>query len=184
MDVPIRCVCPDNADGSPRHEGDTVTLRDTLGFREVTTIRNLAGQVDYDDPLFVAEILAALSEGYILFGVSAWTLVDEKGKPLTVTRAEVRDRILANVDVAADVADAADELYGEKVVLPLLTRASRSSRPSQTASSTSRSKGSVTRLPKQSRPSSTGSSRTDDTETTTSSPGGDFNSSQNSASVA
>jgi hypothetical protein len=184
VDVPIRCVCPDNADGSPRHEGDTVTLRDTLGFREVTTIRNLAGQVDRDDPLFVAEILAALSEGYIVFGVAAWTLVDEKGKPLPVDRAAIRDRLLANVEVAADISDAADELYGEKVVLPLLTRASRSSQPSQTESSTSRKKPSSTQPPTPLKRSSTGSSRTAGTEKTTTSPDGDFNSSRSSASVA
>jgi hypothetical protein len=184
MDVPIRCVCPPKTDGSPRHEGDTVTLRDTLGFREVTTIRNLAGQVDRDDPLYVAEILAALSEGYIVFGVESWTLVDEKGKPLPVSRAAIREHLLADVEVAADVADAADTLYGEKVVLPLLTRASRSSQPTQTASSTSRTKRSSEQRPTPLKRSSTGSSRTAGTETITTSPDGDSSYSRSSASVA
>ncbi len=183
MDVPIRCVCPANADGSPRHEGDTVALRDTLGFREITTIRNLAGQVDSDDPFVVAEILAALSEGYIIFGVESWTLVDEKGKPLGVSRASIREHILADVEVAADVADAADDLYGERVVLPLLTRALKSSQPTQTDGSTSPSKRSRTSRPKQSKPSSIGSSQTADIVPITPSPDGGSNSSRKLASV-
>ena len=184
MDVPIRCVCPPTADGSPRHEGDTVTLRDTLGFREVTTIRNLAGTLDQEDPLFVAEVLAALSEGYIVFGVASWTLVDDKGKPLPVNRAAIREHLLSDVEVAADVADAADELYGERVVLPLLTRASRSSRPTPTASSTARTRRSSEQRPTPLKRSSIGSSPTDATGTITTSPDGDSSSSRSSASVA
>lgn len=184
MDVPIRCVCPPKADGSPRHEGDTVTLRDTLGFREVTTIRNLAGTLDREDPLFVAEILAAMTEGYVVFGVSGWSLVDDKGKPLTVDRKVIREHILANVDVAAEVGDAADELYGDKVMLPLLNRASRSSQDSPTDSSTSPTTDTSPKRPTPLRRSSTGNSPTADTGTTSSLPDGGSSSSQSSASVA
>lgn len=193
MDVPIRCVCPPKADGSPRHEGDTITLRDTLGFREVTTIRGLVGQIDVSDTLAVAEILATLTEGYIIFGVEAWTLrhdtTDDKGRsrpnqPIPVSRAAIREHLLSAVDAAADVGDAADGLYGEKVVLPLLMRASRSSQGSPTDGSTSPTTDTSEKRPTPLKRSSTGSSRTVATAPTSSSLDGDSSSSPTSASVA
>lgn len=185
MDVPIRCVCPPKADGSPRHEGDTITLRDTLGFREVTTLRKYAAQVDTDDPLFVAEIQGSLVEGYVVLGVERWTLVDDKDKPLPVTRVAIREQILDNDDVAFEVGEQADELYGDKVVRPLLMRASTSSPDSPTDTSTSRPTPSSTeRQPTPLKRSSTGSSPTVATGTTSDSRDGDSSSSPSSASVA
>jgi hypothetical protein len=169
MPIQIDCVCPPRADGEPRHpDGDTVTLRETLGFREVTAIRHGISFLENDGTdAYAAEVLAVLTEGYVLHGIESWSLTDEKGRPLVVTRTAIRERILARVDVASVVGDAADELYGEKVLLPLLVRASRSSQPSPTGRSTFPRRVSRVSRPKPSSPSSTSTTPTDDTVTTT-----------------
>ena len=186
MDVQIGCPCAPREDGQPRHpDGDTVTLRETLGFREVTSIRHAIGMLEEDDTdLHTAEILAVLSEGYVLYGVASWSLADGEGRPLPVSRTAIRQSILANVALASVVADAADALYGGKVLLPLLLRASKSSQPSRTAPSTSLPKASPERRPRPSRPSSTTTTPMAATVTTTSSPAGASSSSQSSGSAA
>lgn len=186
MRVDIDCVCPPRADGEPRHpDGDTVTLRETLGFREVTAIRHGISFLENDGTdTYTAEVLAVLTEGYVLHGIESWTLTDEKGKLLDVSRTAIRERILSRVDVASVVGDAADELYGEKVLLPLLVRASKSSQPSPTGRSTSPRKGSQASRPKPSSPSSTTTTPTDGTVTTTGPLVGVSSFSQNSESAA
>lgn len=186
MRVEIDCVCPPRADGSPRHPaGDTVTLRETLDFRSVTAIRHGISFLENDGTAaYTAEILAVLTEGYVLYGIESWSLTDGKGAPLDVTREAIRERILSRVDVASVVGDAADELYGEKVLLPLLVRASRSSQPSPTASSTSQQKDSRERRPRPSKRSSTTTIPTVVTVTTTGLPVGDSSSSPSSESAA
>jgi hypothetical protein len=162
MKVQIDCPCAPRADGSPRHpEGDEVTLRETLDFRSVTAIRHGISLLEREEGnAYTAEILAVLTEGYVLHGIEAWTLVDDHGKPLPVSRQAIRDAVLADVGIASVVGDAADTLYGEKVLLPLLARASRSSQPSPTGRLTSPPTASQTRRPRPSRPSSTSTSPT------------------------
>jgi len=160
MNVDIPCVCG-------RHETDSVTLRETLDFRSAIAIRNAAIVLRTEDPdASVAEILATLSEQYLLFGVESWTLADAKGKPLPVSRAAIREHLLSRPDVAVIVADAADGLYAEAVVLPLLVRASTSSPPRPTDGSTSAPTGSETPRPKPSKRSSITTSPTAATATT------------------
>ncbi len=185
MDVSIECVCPTRA-GAPRHpDGDTVTLRERLDFRSVTAIRHGISFVEREESdAYTAEILAVLTEGYILHGVESWTLVGEDGKPIPVTRTAIRERLLENLGAAQDVGDAADELYGEKVLLPLLVRASTSSRATPTGTSTSRSTGSPTRPRKPSSPSSITSIPTAATGTTGTSRDGASSSSPSSTSAA
>jgi hypothetical protein len=162
-----------------------VTLRDTLDFRGVTAIRHGISFLENDgSDAYTAEVLAVLTEGYVLHGIESWTLVDEAGKPLPVSRAAIRERILARVDVAAGIGDAADELYGEKVLLPLLVRASKSSQPTLTEPSTSAPKDSQARRPKPSKRSSTTTTPTVVTATTTGWPVGDSSSSPSSESAA
>lgn len=142
MDVAIECICPPGADGEAPHASDTVTLLDVLDFRRTITVRQsirLATQTA--DGLSLPELTAVMAEAYLLHCITAWTLVDEKGKALPVTKAAVRDYLLSNVDVAEKVGDAADDLYSEKVVLPLLTRASASSPDTSTNGSTSPTSG-------------------------------------------
>jgi len=155
--VAIDCICPPKAGGEIRHlGGDTVVLKQTLSFHEAVSIRNSIGVLSADDPdVGVGEILATLTESYLLFGIDSWSLVDEKGKPIPVTKAAIRERLLTHLDPATVVGEAADELYATAVVLPLLQRASRSSPPTPTNGSTSPPRASRRTRPKPSSPSST-----------------------------
>jgi hypothetical protein len=163
---------------------DSVTWRETLDFRSVTAIRHTISFLDNDgSDAFTGEVLAVLTEGYILHGIEAWTLTDDKGKPLAVSRAAIRDRILSRVDLASELGDMADDLYGEKVLLPLLVRASNSSQPSPTTMSTSPTKDSPARRPTPSKPSLTSTSPTAGIAPTTTLPAGAFSSSPRSVSA-
>jgi hypothetical protein len=183
MDVQIECPC--RKDGEPRHGHDTVTLRDTLDFRTATAIRNtIAFAKAEDDEVSSAEIMALLTEGYILHGIAAWTLVDEKGKAVPVSKPEIRARLLADPLAAEPIGEAADTLYGPAILLPLVQRALASSQPSPTDESTSPPTISPARNPKRSKPSSTSTSGTAGTATITSLHGGGSSSSPSSASAA
>ena len=157
MNVTVQCLCPPNAAGEARHPGgDTITLRDRLDFRAAATARNAIVLAKTDDPeVSSAEILAILTETYLLAGVEAWTLVDEKGKPIEVTKAAIRERLLPATDQAMEVGNAADGLYAAAVMLPLLRMAANSSQPMPTIASTSPTKPSSQDRPKPSRRSST-----------------------------
>ena len=185
MDVQIACLCPPNARGETRHpDGDTVTLRERLDFRSALTARNTMVMVKQEDEeASTADILAALTEVYLLIGITGWTLVDAKNKPVDVSRAAIREHLLSNPDVAMVVGDAADELYSEAVILPLLARASNSSPPTPIAGSTSATKASSGRRPKPSKPSSITTIPTAATVTTSSSPAGASSSSPSSKSA-
>jgi hypothetical protein len=158
----IACPCPPKADGTLRHpDGDTIRLRERLDFHAATTIRKSIGLLYVEDPgASPAEVLAVLTENYILFGVEGWTLVDEKGKPLEVSRAAIRSRLLSGAVDVTELADAADALYAPTVMLPLLAAGRRSSPPGPTDGSTSATNGSSTKPPKRSRPSSTSTTPT------------------------
>ncbi len=182
MDVTITCPCP----GTPHPDGDTVTLRERLDFRGALAVRNNIGiaRAEAGEDLDTADVLAVLSEGYLLHGITAWTLVGDDGKPVGVSRAAIRERILERTDLAYLLADAADDLYAEQVVLPLVARASMSSPPTPTGPSTSpkRPSSSTRRTP--SSPSSIASIPTAGTATTSSPPDGGSSSSPSSESAA
>lgn len=139
----IRCICPPKA-GVVRHPaGDTVELRERLDFRSALIARNtivLLKQEDED--VSSAEILASLTEVYLVAGIRTWSLVDERGKPVEVSKATIRKLMDEHPDVAMDLGDAADELYSEAVILPLVTRAQNSSLSTPTSASTSATTGS------------------------------------------
>lgn len=172
--VSIECICPPRADGSPRHPGgDTVTLRERLDFRAALTARNTMIVIKTEDPdAGTAEILAALTETYLLGGIVAWSLVDAKGKPIEPSKPAIREHLLSRPDIAMVVGDAADELYSQAVLLPLLARAQSSSPPTPTAASTSAVTAPMPLRQRRSRPSSTTTTPTDGTETTSPSPAG------------
>jgi hypothetical protein len=172
----IECLCPPRADGTARHpDGDEVTLRPVLSFHDAIAIRNDVGLVTLNDSdATPGEILATLTESYLLFGIERWTLVDEKGKPVPVSKAAIRERLLTNLEAAVVVGEEADGLYAEAVVLPLLLRASKSSPPSPTDGPTSATSGSRPRRPKPSSPSSTTTTPTGSIAATTRSPAGAF----------
>jgi hypothetical protein len=159
MDVTIGCVCP----GAP-HEQDTITLRDTLTFRQGKRIQYEVALLEDDQRSDIAYVLALLTEAYILAGIEAWTLTDEEGKPIAVSEDTIRARLLTRPSEADAAAEAADGLYQEAVMLPLLRRASSSSPPTPTSGSTSPRKGSAPKRPKPLKPSLTSISRTDATD--------------------
>ena len=179
----IECICPPRADGEPRHPaGDTVTLRERLDFRAALTARNTMILLKTEDPdAGTAEILAALTETYLLVGVESWSLVDAKGKPVEVSKAAIRECLLSHPDVAMTVGNAADELYSASVILPLVALARTSSPPTPTTESTSPPRRSSAKRPRPSRPSSITPFRTDVTVTTSALPVGVSSSSQSSA---
>lgn len=137
MDVQTRCICGQHP------EGDTITLRDKLDFQGVAAIRwAVALQKTQNPDSSTAETFALLTEHYILAGVTAWTLLDEKRKPIPLDAVALRTHLLTpeNFDVAVQVGDAADDLYLE-VVLPLLLGSSTSSPRTPTTGSTSLTTG-------------------------------------------
>jgi hypothetical protein len=180
MDVTIPCPCP----GTP-HEKDTVTFLDRLGFVAGRSVRNAivflyAGGEDAPPE----QVAATATQQYLRWGIAAWTLVDEKGKPLPATWPNISALIERDPRTADQLADAADNIYAEAVMAPLVPRASASSPPTPTDESTSPPTDSSSRRPRPLRPSSTSTSQTADTATTSSPPAGDSSSSQNSASAA
>jgi hypothetical protein len=180
--VTIACLCPPLTSGDTRHPaGDEVHLRERLDFRAAATMRNVIAFMQAEDEgASVPEILAALTEHYLLLGVESWTLVDARNKPIEVSKATIREHLLSHPDVAMEVGDAADELYSEAVIAPLVAKAQRSSPPSRTNGSTSATRRSPAPPRKRSRPSSTTTTPTDDTATTSLSLVGASSSSQNS----
>lgn len=182
----ITCVCPPRADGTPRHPEDDVVLRERLDFAAVNATKNALAMMYIDDPdAGMPDILAVIHERYILHGIESWSLVDENGEPLTVTKGAIRDLILSRPEVAETIAEAADDLYQEAVMRPLFRMASTSSPSTSTTDSTSPTTDSSGSFPtRPSSPSSTSITPTDDTATTDSSPDGDSSSSPRWASVA
>jgi hypothetical protein len=184
MDVPIPCICPRKGDASRHPDGDTVMLRETLGFRAVTTLRWVVRYLKETDPdISTPAVLAALTEEYAIAGVESWTVVDAKGQPIEASPAAVREFLLPHIDAATIVADAADMLY-LVVMLPLLSPASTSSPDTPIAESTSPKNGSPQKPPKPSKQSSISTIPTAGTEVTSSSLDGDSSSLPNSVSAA
>lgn len=192
MDVPITCPCPLKG-GAIRHpEGDTVMLRERLSFHDALAIRKASalakdGLENPSERELAAEILATMSEFYVLMGVEAWTLVDSQDQPLPVLRSTIRSVLLDSPDIDL-IVEAADSMYNPVVLLPLLHRANPSSPTTPTRSPEHEPSTSATESPttpqKPSKPSSITTSQTDATVTTSLSLVGDSNSSQNSQSAA
>lgn len=172
----IECVCP--TAGDVRHpDGDVVTLRERLDFRSALTARNAIVVLKTEDPDAPAgEVLAALTETYLLVGIESWTFVDARGKPVPVSRAAVRAFMDEHQEAAMSLGDEADGLYNEAVVGPLVRKASNSSPPTPIGASTSAKGGGSPR--KRPKPSSTSTSPTDVTERMSASPAGGSNSSR------
>jgi hypothetical protein len=187
----IDCVCPPKAGGETRHpDGDTITFRERLDFLAALTVVDAFMVVWADDDSTAADVLAAMTQAYVFLGIESWTLADARGKPLPVTRANIREHLLSNVDAGFIVADEADELYAG-TILPLALRTSSSSpdmpteastsRPTPRPSSTKAEAGSSPRRQRRSKPSSTSISRTDGIVTITPSLEPDSSSSLSSA---
>lgn len=178
----VKCVCPPKADGSARHDHDTIELRERMDFRSSIAIRNaLALESGDDGAIDMADILAILTERFIVYGIQSWTVVDAKNQPVPVSRQAITDLILSDIELATDIGDAADARYRDAVMLPLLQRGQTSSPSTPTNGSTSATKRSSTRRRTRSSPSSITAIPTAVTGTTSNAPDGDFSSSPKSA---
>lgn len=156
-DYAVACICP--PDGSRHQEGDTLTFPERLPFRVAVIGQKGLALLYNDDPgATTADVLGYLAEFYLLNTIASWTVCDEKGKPLPLTRAHIVERLLASPD-AYGAADFADDLYSEQVIGPLVSRASKSSSSTRTNGSTSPRPG-AGRTRKPSKPSSTASTPT------------------------
>lgn len=164
MNVTIPCPCPPKSDGGTRHTQDTVTLRETLDFRTVGAIRNAVLILPGEDRADQAYVLAILTEAYVLAGIEAWSLVDAKGKPVPVDRGAIRTFLAEHPELGVPIGDAADELYQQRYMAPLLWTSQTSSPDTPTDESTSAGNGSSETPPRPLRRSSTTTSRTADTE--------------------
>ena len=179
----IQCICPAKPDGKSRHATDTITLREKLDFRSCIALRNEVIALKQADPdSSLSEVLALLTEQYVVFGVESWSLADDSG-PIPVTHPNVREYLLAHPIEVMAIGNEADERYSA-VMLPLLMRASESSQPTPTDTSTSPMNGSSAEPPTPLKRSSTSTTPTDATEPTSTSPDGDSSSSRRSKSVA
>lgn len=177
MDVSINCICP-TRDGAQRHASDTVTLADRLDFRTLLTLRQSIAFEIREAETSPASVIAVLIEQYLLHCVTGWSLVDEAGKPVPVSRQAIRDRLLTHQEEAEVVGNAADNIYTDTVTLPLTVRASSSSETTPTPKPTSATNGHGTRPPKPSKPSSTSTTPMVATGPMAASPGGVSSSSQ------
>jgi hypothetical protein len=156
--VTVACLCP--PDGTRHPDGEVVTFRETIDFRTAAIARKSIEWLRYEDPdADVPEVLAVLSEFYLLHCIEAWTIRDAKGKPVEVSKPAVRQYVFSNQVASFELAEAADELYQEVILLPLVAQASKSSQPTRTNGSTSATSGSGA-SPRRSRRSSTASTPT------------------------
>lgn len=148
MSDPVRvdvggCRCP----GTP-HPSDWVELAPApsvaLGIAALYVIRASENEAD---------LRGALAGVYLRNGIVAWSFVDEDRRPVKVAPDAI-ERLLPFADGGLLVADAADALYSNEVLRPLVARSSISSPDGPTAASTSPSPSTGTSLPTDSSPSS------------------------------
>lgn len=127
------CRCP----GTPHHH-DEVELADAptieMGSAAMAAIR-IAGD---DEP----RIVGLLGGIYLRFGITGWSFTNEDGNPIPVVRsgpdwAATVDRLLPWAEGGSEVAEAADVLYSEQILRPLISRLSMRSQGGQTEGSTS-----------------------------------------------
>ncbi len=145
-------------------EGDTVYLKPKLGLAAGVEVQ--AAILDMGKGVSANVVQGTIAELYVRHGVTDWTLHDEAGNRLVLTPATVQARLLDDFSMAKPIADAADELYGRAVVVPLAMKVAESSRAMRAERSTSAAKGSPDSPPKRSKRSSTTTSPTAATVTT------------------
>jgi hypothetical protein len=127
------CACPDQVHG----DGDVVFLAPKLslagGLAADFDIRKAAG-----DGTFLAQLWQVT---FVKHGAVGWNLVDEQGEPVPFDV----NALLEDYTLAREVAEKADELYGESVMRPLLQRLRTTSQTGRTNGSTSATRRSTTK---------------------------------------
>ncbi len=148
----VGCLCPPNGQRHPN--GDVITWREKLDFRTALAARKaIEWARSEDETVDVPDVLALLTEFYLTHCIESWTVRDAKGKAIPVSRATVTQYVLDSPE-AFDLGEAADDLYSDRVLGPLVRGASKSSPPTLTNGSTSPTPGPSASQPKRSRPSS------------------------------
>ena len=144
----VECPCP----GTP-HEHDTVTFSPVLpmagGLAVISAVRDAMRATDGEemDNLVLA---AHTFPVYLRFAIESWTFTDAAGHLLDRERWDA----LLPFGVKYAIADAADDLFGEEALSPLVGTTPASSRGGPTATSTSRSRASGSSPRSRSAPSS------------------------------
>lgn len=153
-------------------EGLHVYMLPALKWRHVSAIKwdILVEKEKAGIDLPAGEIIGLLQEGYITYGIARWDL------PMPLTRESVAREILGRTDRASVVAEKADELYSEQVLLPLVRMAAKSSPDTSTNGLTSATTGSSAAPRRRSKRSSTSITPTAAIEMTSESPDGGSNS--------
>lgn len=144
------CLCP----GDPRpHPSDIVWMRAKpdlqMGLAAIAALRQSG---DY-----IGDANAAVYSVFVRYGVVAWNITDELGKPVPVTFEAILDR-LGWLEGGKIVAQKGMELYQDKVFVPLALPSSVSPQPTHSNGSTSRTRPS-SRKPRTSSPRSSPSRR-------------------------
>jgi hypothetical protein len=134
VEVRVRgCECP----GSPHPDGDVVYLAPKLSLAG-----GLAASADISAALGNGTMLAQLWQvTFVRYGAIGWNWLDEDGDPVPFDV----NVLLDDYDLASPVAEKADELYGDTVARPFLTRLKAISQRGRTDSSTSPTSPSTTK---------------------------------------
>ena len=146
----VGCPCP----GTP-HETDTVTYRQVLTLRGGMLAMEALGRVAVaaaaeEREVTGVELSVELFPIYLEHAVAAWTFVwDDAPLPVTADA----DNVLP-FDVKYQIADAADDLFGQEITRPLAAMTPKSSRSGRTKRSTSPTRTSGQRRRRPSAPSS------------------------------
>ena len=138
------CRCPGGA-----HDpiGDTVTLHP-----EPTTPLGVAAWTVVEMGGSLPTLQGRLASVYMELGIADWTFTDERGAAIPVTPDNIA-RLLPFGRGGQEVWTAADALYTDTVVTPLVARMSKPSAPTPTDDSTSPSPSSSDGPPEPSLPS-------------------------------
>lgn len=154
--VPVRvrdCACP----GSPHNgqdgtdDGDYVYLRPVLGYQGGLAVLAALGRIPLraDGTMDLGELSVGVSPLYIEHGAVGWNFTNGTGETVPFD-AQV---LLDDYSLAYPIGERADELYGEAVLRPLVSRTSKSSPRGRTGGSTSASRPSRSKRRSRSAPS-------------------------------
>ena len=128
------CRCP----GTPHPGGDWVDLHSVATIPIGAAMRQALHQFGDD----AQALQVAWSESYLRYGIEAWSFLDDKGEHIEVSPqgkgfVATAERLLPYAQGGETVMDAADKLYAEAVLGPLLQRMSDALQAGRTAGSTS-----------------------------------------------
>ena len=141
--VPVRLgFCP--CEGTPHEDGDVVYLKPELTPLEGIRARSIVANWIEDGGLNAVEANVALAELWFSIGIDSWTFLADDGTSIPVTPENIV-RALPYGKGGQLVADAADDLYTQMVIDPLVKKISGLSSDGSTATSVQASPNRATR---------------------------------------